>query len=95
MNFDFEKFKKLCRNFSGVLDLRNKDDRRAFTAYMLNNDIKYTRFGKSQPFVYVGNLNGCVYGTNTNFMRETYTIQDFLLPEFFDMDNILEFLGGE
>lgn len=101
MNFDFEKFKELCNSYDGLydktrgmLDLRNKRDRRAFTDYMLNNGIKYTYFGERDPFVYVGSHDGCVYGCDDDFGLKTYTIQDFLLPEV-NMDNVLEFLGGE
>ena len=97
MNFDFEKFKELCNGYdgaNGMLDLRNKRDRRAFTDYMLNNGVKYTYYGETDPFVYVGNPGGCVYGCDGSFARRTYTVQDFLLPEI-NTDDILEFLGGE
>lgn len=68
MNFDFEKFRKTCNDIHfnsnvGMLDLRNKHDQRAFTDYMLNNNIEHTPFGRLDP-----------------------------LPEFFDVDDILDFL---
>ena len=101
MNFDFKKFKKLCNNHgglhdktAGMLDLRNERDRRAFTDYMINNGVKYTSYGETDPFVYISNHGGWVYGSDDNFFPKTYTIQDFLLPEV-NMDNVLEFLGGE
>lgn len=69
MNFDFEKFKEFCHIYydgfnrnAGMLDLRNKRDRRAFTDYMLNNGVRYTYYGRTDPFVYVGTPDGCVYG---------------------------------
>lgn len=101
MNFDFEQFKELCNRYDdpydrvhGMLDLRNKRDRRAFTDYMHENGIKHTYYGETDPFVYVGSPDGYVYGCDDNFNFKTYTIQDFLLPEV-GTDDILEFLGGE
>lgn len=94
MNFDFEKFRDMCTDIRKVMDLRAEADRKAFTMYMKENNIKYTDQGRCSPFVYFVwfYAGGAVFGTERVFPLMTiYSFQDFLLPEL-SMDDILDFL---
>ena len=90
MNFDFEKFRKTCNDIYKVMDLRDKTDRKAFTAYMDENGIKHTYFGRSFPFVWLEGT--AVFGIdNIHPHTSIYSFRDFFLLDF-DMSNVLEFL---
>lgn len=94
MNFDFEKFRETCNDIDRVMDLRDEVDRKAFTVYMEENRIKHTDLGRVLPFVWFDS-GFAVFGVDTTYPHTIiYPFRDFLAPEF-DMDNILEFLGGE
>lgn len=91
MNFDFDKFRVICNDINKVMDLRNKTDRKAFTAYMRENGIRHTDLGAQLSFVWF-NGGTTVFGIDSVHPHTTiYSFYDFLLPEL-SVDDILDFL---
>lgn len=101
MEFDFNKFMKLCyRNTNGFLDLRDNNNRNEFMKYVNENNIEcsgYVNLGA--PFVWFDDIGEeVVRGADVDFSdfserMKIYPFEDFVQDSTLKIKDVLDFLG--
>lgn len=98
MEFDFNKFMKLCcRNTNGFLDLRDENNRNEFMRCVNEYNIECSGYvGIGAPFVWFDDIGKeIVRGADDcwDYRMKIYPFEDFLQDPTLKIKDVLDFLG--
>lgn len=96
--FDFEKFKRLCGNGIGIVDITEDNNRKRFLSYLNANNVPATVFARTcAPYVYWSPRYEECWGWGIPPLYNTdkiYTVSDFeTATAKSNSVDILNFLG--